>query len=161
MRFIRENAARFNIDPDQIIGAGGSDGGHLAAATALTAGYNEVSDDIEISSKPNCLILFNPVIDNGPGSYGYKHFGEDYKNFSPLHNIQKGAPPTLILIGSEDELVPVETVKYYRKVMEKVGARCDLNSHKGQKHAFFNYENFKYYKKTVLEADFFCNHWAI
>ena len=97
IRYIRENAGTFNIDTSRIVASGGSAGGHLAAAAALIDDYNESSDNNSISCKPNVLVLFNPVIDNGPGGNGYDRIGEDYKSFSPLHNIRKGAPPTIIL----------------------------------------------------------------
>ena len=100
-------------------------------------------------------MLFNPVIDNGPGGYGYERIGKEYKKFSPLHNINEGAPPTIILVGTKDKLIPVETVKYYKTVMEKVGSRCDLKLYEGEVHGFFNYRNFEYYKKTLIEADKF------
>lgn len=151
IRYIRNNASDFRIDPNKIIASGGSAGGHLAAATALIDEYNEDSDNISISSIPNALVLFNPVIDNGPGGYGYERIGVAYKSFSPLHNIKKGAPPTIIFLGTEDALVPVETAEYYKKVMENVDSRCDLFLYKKQTHGFFNYGK-KHYKKTVLEA---------
>lgn len=153
IRFIRENADRFNIITDSLIAAGGSAGGQLAAAAALTEGYNESGDDLSISAKPDALILFNPVIDNGPGGYGFERLGDEYKNFSPLHNIHKGAPPTLIFLGTNDQLVPVETAQYYKKVMEKVGSSCDLILYPGAGHGFFNKEEYK--GKTILEADQF------
>lgn len=156
IRYVRGNAPKFGIDPDKIIASGGSAGGHLAAATALIGMYNESTDDLSISSVPNALVLFNPVIDNGPGGYGYARIGNRYKDFSPLHNIRKGAPPTLILLGTKDRLIPVETVQYYQKVMEKVGSRCDLRLYQGENHGFFNYNRgLDLYGKTVLEADEF------
>jgi acetyl esterase/lipase len=100
-------------------------------------------------------VLFNPVIDNGPGGYGYERIGNAYKDFSPLHNIREGAPPTIIFLGTNDNLIPVETAEYYQKVMEKVGSRCELYLYEGQGHGFFNYRNPEYYKKTVFEADKF------
>ena len=155
IRFIRANANRFSIDSSKIIAAGGSAGGHLAAATALIKKFDASTDDLELSCIPNTLVLFNPVIDNGPGGYGYDRVKDKFKDFSPLHNIMKDAPPTLIFLGTEDKLIPVETIKYYQTVMKKVGSRCEIYLYKGEEHAFFNYENFKYYKKTVLETDKF------
>ncbi len=119
IRFIRKNAANFQIDPNKIIASGGSAGGQFAAATALIKGYNEDSDDLAISPVPNALVLFNPVIDNGPGGYGYERIGDAYKSFSPLHNIKAGAPPSLILLGTNDALIPVVTAEYYQQVMER------------------------------------------
>jgi acetyl esterase/lipase len=44
IRFIRENATRFQIDRGKIIASGGSAGGHLAAATALVSEFNEAGE---------------------------------------------------------------------------------------------------------------------
>ena len=155
IRFLRANATKFNIDPKKVIASGGSSGGHLAAATALIEGYNESADDLSISSVPNALVLFNPVIDNGPGGYGNERIGMAYKDFSPLDNIKKEAPPTILFLGTEDKLIPVETAQYYKVVMEKVGSRCDLKLYEGEGHGFFNYKHFEFYKNTVLEIDEF------
>ena len=155
IRFIRKNASKFNIDPNKIIASGGSAGGHLAAATALTNDFNEKSDDSSVSCIPNALVLFNPVIDNGPGGYGYERIGDAYAEFSPLHNIEKGTPPTILFLGTKDKLIPVETVQYYKTVMEKVGSRCELRLYENQAHGFFNYRNLGFYKQTVLETDLF------
>lgn len=155
IRFIREQAAELHIDTSKIVAAGGSAGGHLAAATALIGNYNENTDNISLSCIPNALVLFNPVIDNGPGGYGYDRIGDDYKNFSPLHNIKNGVPPTILFLGTNDNLIPLETARYYQKIMEKLNSQCELYLYEGQGHGFFNYKNFEYYKKTVMKADEF------
>ena len=152
IRFVRKNAAVFGIDPAKIIASGGSAGGHLAAASALIESHNDDADDLSISCVPNALVLFNPVIDNGPGGIGYKRIGGNYKSFSPLHNIKKGAPPTIIFLGTDDKLIPVSTVKYFKHLMNKVGSKCELKLYEGQSHGFFNYNNTKYYKTTVEET---------
>jgi acetyl esterase/lipase len=154
-RFIRSHANDFKIDPDKIVASGGSAGGHLAAALATISGYNEDTDDQVISCIPNALVLYNPVIDNGPGGYGYERIQDQYQAFSPLHNIKAGAPPTIIFLGTNDRLIPKETAEYYKIVMEKVESRCDLFLYDGQQHGFFNYKNLEYYKKTVFETDKF------
>ncbi|MBN3581837.1 alpha/beta hydrolase [Algoriphagus aestuarii] len=155
IRFIRSNASDFQIDPQSIIAAGGSAGGHLAAATALSPGFDEGTDSLDVSAVPNALILFNPVIDNGPGGYGYERIGDAFTRFSPLHNIKTGAPPTLFMLGTKDNLIPVITAEYYKMVMEKVGSRCDLELYENQPHGFFNYSNFENYKKTIQASDEF------
>ncbi len=155
IRYLRKNASEFHIDSHQIIAGGGSAGGHLAAATAMINSYNESTDPMDYSPVPNALVLFNPVIDNGPGGYGFERIREAYKNFSPLHNIKAGAPPTLFMLGTNDNLVPVLTAEYYQMVMEKAGNRCDLLLYENQPHGFFNYSNFEFYKKTVQATDDF------
>jgi acetyl esterase/lipase len=155
IRFIRENAATFSVDPAKLIAAGGSAGGHLAAATALIPYYNDTTDDLNTSCIPDALVLFNPVIDNGPGGYGYDRIGDNYALFSPLHNIRKGAPPTLIHLGTNDRLIPVETVEYYQVIMDKVGSKCELRLYEGKGHGFFNYKHFAAYEETLRETDLF------
>ena len=155
MRFVREHAAEFHMDPQKIVASGGSAGGHLAAATALVTAFNEGSDKLSYSCVPNALVLFNPAIDNGPGGLGYDRVGEAYRDFSPIHNIREGAPPTIFFLGTEDRLIPVETAQYYKLVMEKVGSRCDLFLYEGEGHGFFNYRNIENYRNTVSEADRF------
>lgn len=155
IRYIRANAIKYNIDSSKIIASGGSAGGHLAAATALINNYNDALDDVSINCKPNALVLFNPAIDNGPGGVGFKRIGNQYKKFSPLHNIKSGAPPTIILTGTEDKLIPVETIKNYQNLMIESKNRCDVKFYDGKKHGFFNYNKFENYKMTILEVDKF------
>ncbi|WP_245224689.1 alpha/beta hydrolase [Pseudozobellia sp. WGM2] len=155
IRYVRKNADKLGVDPNQIIVSGGSAGGHLAASTALLEKYNDPNDDLQIDCKPNALVLYNPVIDNGPGGYGYERIGDAYKDFSPLHNIEKGAPPTLLFLGTKDHHIPVVTAEYYKMVMDKVGSRCVLKIYEDKGHGFFNHPFKKMYKKTIQETDEF------
>ena len=155
MRFVRKHAGRLKIDPDQIVAAGGSAGGNLAAFAGNVEGLNDTDDDLSVSPVPNALVLFNPVYDNGPNGYGYDRIGDRYKEISPIHNISEGAPPTIVFLGTEDELIPVETAEKYKALMEEAGSRCDLYLYEGQEHAFFNYKNHEYFLKTVYEMDKF------
>lgn len=153
MRYLRKNAQKLGIDANRIIGSGGSAGGHLAAACFTNESINEATDDIAISAKPNALVLFNPVIDNGKEGYGFERIGERYVEFSPMHNIQKDFPPTIFFLGTKDNLIPVEIAQKFKKKIEEVGSRCDLFLFENQGHGFFNKEPFL--SETMFKADAF------
>ena len=153
IRYLRKNAQKLGIDANRIAGSGGSAGGHLAAACFTNESINEATDDIAISAKPNALVLFNPVIDNSKEGYGFERIGERYVEFSPMHNIQKGFPPTIFFLGTNDKLIPVETAQKFKKKIEGVGSRCDLFLFDNQAHGFFNKEPFL--TETIQKADVF------
>ena len=153
IRYLRKNATKLGIDANRIVGSGGSAGGHLAAACFTNESINETDDDLTISAKPNALVLFNPVIDNGIGGYGFERIGDRYLEFSPMHNIQKGFPPTIFFLGTNDNLIPVETAQKFKNKIEDAGSRCDLYLFKNQAHGFFNKEPFL--SETILKSDVF------
>jgi acetyl esterase len=152
IRFLRSNSSKFNINPNRIVGAGGSAGGHLAAAADLTK-LDDPNDDATISARPNALVLFNPVFNNGPGEYGYDRIGDRYTAISPFHNIGKGAAPTIVFLGTKDQLVSVKTAQSYKAKMEAHGSRMDLHLYPDQMHGFFN--KGLHYELTLRETDIF------
>jgi acetyl esterase/lipase len=152
MRWVRKRAHRFGIDPNRIAAGGGSAGGHLAAATATLTAFDEPDEDVEISCKPQALILFNPVFDNSEAGYGYDRVKDYWQDFSPMNNLYKGLPPTIIFLGTNDDLIPVATAKEYQRIMKENGDRCELVLYKDQPHGFFNTAK---YKETVAEMDKF------
>lgn len=152
MRWVRAHAKELGVDPNKIAAGGGSAGGHVAAATALAKGFDAEGEDITVSCRPDALVLFNPVFDNSPEGYGYSRVSEYWEDISPLHNINKTAPPTIVFLGDKDKLIPVRTAEAYKTRMEKVGARCDLHVYENQPHGFFNKAR---YTETVYEMDKF------
>lgn len=155
LRWVRAHATEHGIDPQRIAAGGGSAGGHVAAAVALVNGFEQPGEDTTVNCRPDALVLFNPVFDNGPTGWGHERVKEYWREFSPLHNIRATAPPTVVFLGSKDALVPVATAEDYQRRMAENGRRCDLHVYPGQAHGFFNYKNTEYYEKTVIEADRF------
>ena len=157
MRWMRSHAKVLGIDEKRIGAAGGSAGGHLAAFCGMVEGKDDPQDDVSISPKPNALVLFNPVFNNGPGQWGHARVGDHYREFSPAHNITRDDPPAIIFLGEKDDLIPVDVAKDFQTQMKSVGVTCELHTYEGQKHGFFNIKNSdgKYYFETVTAADQF------
>lgn len=169
VRWVRENAKRLGVDPNRIAAGGGSAGGHIAACTGVIKGFED--KDAKVSSLPNALVLFNPALvlaqyEGGAPLPGEKaeelkeRMGVDPKELSPLHHVQKGAPPTIIFHGKADTTVPYATAEAFTKAMEKAGNECTLKGYEGQSHGFFNIGRTKedYFKLTLTEADKFLTH---
>ena len=160
VRWLRKNSERLGIDPSRLAAGGGSAGGHVAAASGTVPGLEEDGEDTSVSSLPNALVLFNPVFDNGPMGYGHSRVKDRFREISPIHNLSKKTPPTIVFLGTKDKLVPVSTAQRYKKLMEKSGRRCDLHLYKDQPHGFFNGPDRggsfnPYYLKTVTAMDRF------
>ena len=161
IRYIRSNSKSLSLNPQKIAVSGGSAGGHLAAASANISKYDNINENLMISSKPNLLILFNPILDTTPDTWGYGSFMRRVGNkitdnpyeISPIHHISKKTPPTIILTGTNDNLVPVIKINEYKNIMTANNVRCDVVFYKDAEHGFFNRgEDFI---DTVYKSDLF------
>ena len=161
IRWVRSHAEDLGIDPDRVIAAGGSAGGHLAAATAFIDGFDytpETDATDATDAKPNVLILFNPVYNNAPEPEGFAHHrvGAAYRTYSPAHNIKAPAPPTLVFLGTQDKLIPISTAKAFQSAMREAGAQSELVLFDGEAHGFFNYGRGNgAYERTIEHMDSF------
>ena len=136
IRWVREHAATLGIDPNRIAAAGSSAGGHLAATAAIIAGFDEPTENAAISSRPNALILYNPVIDLSPQGYGNDRVGPKWQSISPLQNVKAGDPPTIIFHGTADKTVPYQNAVDFEKAMKDAGNSVELVTFRGVGHGF-------------------------
>ncbi len=144
VRYLRQHAAQLGIDPDKIIAGGGSAGGHVAACSGVIKGYDAKNENAEISSVPNALVLFNPVIDTTDKGYGSDKFTpKTQTDLSPCHHVRAGLPPTYIVHGTADKTVPFENVERFDRLMKGAGNVCKLVAFEGRGHGFFNVPGFK------------------
>jgi len=157
VRWVRKNAARLGIDPDRVAAGGGSAGGHVAATTGICDGLDDPAEsDSAVSSKANALLLFNPVYDNGPDGYGHSRVKKWFPAISPAHNITKDDPPTIVFLGSEDNLVSVATARKFDADLSAVGVESEVWIYDGQPHGFFNErKSQESFLGTVLRTDAF------
>lgn len=160
MRWVRSHAAQFGIDPNRIVAAGGSAGGHLAACSFFVDTINSPDDDKSVSPKPNAMILYNPVLDllavrseravKG-GSYFAGVDDNTLKQISPALYLRKEMPPTFILDGTKDWAHP-QIVAFADKA-KSLGAPVEAWYAEGQPHGFFHKP--PWLEKTTAEADAF------
>jgi len=138
LRWLRAHASDFNIDANRIGVFGESAGAHLAALLALTGGNASLEGSVggngTFSSEVSCMVaasgttdLFALVDEGGSMETESQLIGRSvpeifanintpsYANWvalvraaSPTWHASSNDPPTLILHGTEDDLVPFE-----------------------------------------------------
>ncbi|MHC4117802.1 MAG: family 16 glycoside hydrolase [Planctomycetota bacterium] len=153
VRWMRKNSRRLGIDPGKLIASGGSAGGHLAACTMIADSVEAEGDDLSISTIPQAMVLFNPVLsfehDQMLTRLGdNKHLA---RKISPTAHLDKKSPPALIIFGTNDRLKAFGDA-YWEKA-EKVGARADKFLAPDQPHGFFNRSPWQ--ERTLIAADKF------
>ena len=152
IRWVRAHAAELKIDPARIAAGGGSAGGHIALGAAVLQAFDEPAEDKRVSSVPDAMVLFNPVVDTTAPTL-LERFGPRQADASPQHHIRKGLPSALILHGRADATVPYASVERFCADSTKAGNQCRLIGYDGATHGFFN--GGKWYEETVREMDRF------
>ena len=136
MRWVRENAARFHIDPNKIVASGQSAGGQLSLATAMINDFTEKSDNLNISCRPDAVLLFSSCVNTVEA--WCDRLLADRRNkiwsISPAHHIRGGMPPMIEFHGIDDDQVPKWTVQFFETEMKKKGNYFELHVYQGRKH---------------------------
>lgn len=148
IRYIRTNAERFGIDPNKIGISGASAGGHLSLMMGGTgdAGNPSATDPVEkAASTVNAVGVLMPPTDflnwGAPGVFPFESdlmkpfipaFGvtketpkdkllELGKLMSPITHVTAKFPPTMIVHGDKDALVPVQQARVMDEALGKSG----------------------------------------
>lgn len=154
IRWVRENAGKFNIDKNKIVAAGQSAGGHLALCTAMIDGYNEKTDNLSISCRPDALLLFSSCVNAVEGWCDRLLADRRDKiwSISPAHNMKSGLPPMIEFHGIDDEQVPKWTVQFFENDMKKNGNYFEQHMYDGRKHYLGegNPKYSRYYDDEIL-----------
>ncbi|MFZ4583245.1 MAG: alpha/beta hydrolase [Paludibacter sp.] len=156
IRYIREHAEELGIDPDKIIVMGDSAGGHLASCLGTIDGFDDPTENLKISAIPNAMVLYNPLSDFTTSPFINRIIGgaaldkkptpesqipnskqiELARKLSPLYNVHKNQPPTLVLHGTDDTVILPEQSVQFTEAMKKAGNKCKLILIPNTKHAF-------------------------
>jgi acetyl esterase/lipase len=155
IRYVRKHASRFNVNPNKIVVIGASGDTIAALGSALIKGLESEGEDLNISSKPNALILLSTPIPYWKFVVDYSHKHKP-NGISPIHHIKNKLPPT-IFIHSLDDFVPFEDVKRFTMKMKDIGNDCELFTFEGKEHGFIKREkseseryNNKPYEETLI-----------
>jgi len=105
----------------------------------LTEGLESEGEDTKVSSKPNALVLFKPVLRfDGIPPLMERIDGDDAlgRAISPTLHLKKDSPPTLVLFGTADRLLAQG--EEFMKRSKGLGDRAEMYTAEGQGHGFFN-----------------------
>lgn len=153
IRYLRANAAKFELDPDRIGVIGYSAGGHIASLVGTTGSEAGFDGTLyrERSSRVNCVVdffgptdlslfveaegiesaIFKPLL-----GARYRENPELYRRASPIEHVTKDAPPFLILHGTADILVPIIHSERFHKKLLDAGAKSEMKTLPGQGHGW-------------------------
>jgi acetyl esterase/lipase len=156
LRFLRANAAKYNIDPKRVGVWGGSAGGHLVALLG-TAGdvtkWDRVGGHADQSARVQAVCDYYgpanfdvetmPGGSKGPDSPVGKLLGgpvderkEEARQASPVHYISADDPPFLILHGEDDKTVSIEQSELLESALKKAGVEATFVRVKNAGHGF-------------------------
>ena len=152
VRYIRANAEEFGIDENRIGVFGMSAGGHLSLmlGTASDPGNPKAKDPIlKASDRVNAVVAFVAPTDLRITVPEYKDRLPAYANYpaldlemklaeqySPLIHVSTDDPPTLLIAGDKDVLVPILHSNNIFAEFQKQKVTSELMVIKGAGHGF-------------------------
>jgi arylsulfatase len=149
IRWIREHAREYRLDPDRVFAAGSSAGGHLAALLGTTNDRRreQVRGVIDLFGPADLLTM--PLNLPGPDrtredlakTNGTRLLGgivsereELARQASPIHQVTSDDAPFLILHGDQDPLVPFQQSERLEQALRKAGVESKLRLLPGAGH---------------------------
>lgn len=121
IRYVRDNAEKYNVDPDHLLICGFSAGGHLAASSGILWDIPELADIREGRpegyTRPNGMILSYPVITAGELAHQHsiqklcgttEPTDAQRDRFSLEKHVNETTPPAFIWHTFPDTCVPVQ-----------------------------------------------------
>jgi acetyl esterase/lipase len=154
VRFIRHNAKQWGIDPNRLGVFGGSAGGHLALVlgTASDNGDPNAKEDfMKESDRVASVVAYFPPVDLRPLARGLNPQStggtldrfpalnfekEKAPDYSPIIHVSPDDPPTLLIHGDKDKLVPVNNSKVIHEAFQKNNVKTQLIIIEGAEHGF-------------------------
>jgi acetyl esterase/lipase len=157
LRWIAANAQKYRIDVSRLVVTGDSAGGHLSLTTGMMPANPEVDSLCPGPPLPKvaAIVDFYGITDvnellDGPNKRAYAvtwvadspNKAEIAKHVSPLEYVRGGLPPTMIIHGDADPVVPYQQSVRLKSALDKVGVPNELYTVPGGKHGFFAAEQY-------------------
>jgi len=147
VRFLRANAARFNLDPNRIGAWGHSAGGHLVTLLGTTDtrdGFEGSREYADQSSRVQAVVdmcgradLHGMPADKAKSVFGAPNDSSDIlDNASPIKFVSKDDSPFLILHGDKDAMVPLRVSQTLAERLKAAGVPVTLVIVKNADHNF-------------------------
>ena len=137
IKHIRDNAEKYNIDPDKVFVVGFSAGGHLAASLGTMWDLKDIYDRISMPygyNKPSGMMLIYPVISHKFHSISFdnlamnKEAPEELLEYYSIENhISEKTSPAFILHTSNDQVVNVKNSLLLAEKMASLGLKFELH----------------------------------
>jgi acetyl esterase/lipase len=146
LRFARQHAAGWNLDPKRIGAIGFSAGGHLASSLATHFDKAYVDNPDRVDLRPDFLVLVYPVISMDPkithmdsrkSLLGTDPSESQIRLFSNELHVTKDTPPTLILHAADDRLVDVDNSIVFFEALRHAGVPVETRLFQKGQHGFF------------------------
>lgn len=143
VRHIRANASDFGVDPDRLGLTGMSAGGHLSLSVGLRSeGGDPAEGEGERPHEVAAVVAYFPPVDlrgwSGPNDrFPALDFEAELEtSSSPILFATPDDPPTLLLHGDEDGLVPLEHSERMHAALDRAGVEVDFVVFEGAGHGF-------------------------
>jgi acetyl esterase/lipase len=146
MRFARQHAAEWNLDPKRIGAIGFSAGGHLASTLATHFDKPYVDNPDRVDLRPDFLVLVYPVISmdekithlgSRKALLGNEPTKTQIELFSNELHVTKETPPTLLLHAADDRLVDVDNSVMFFEALRRAGVPVETRLFQKGQHGFF------------------------
>ena len=149
VKLVRENAEKWNINPEKIGVMGFSAGGHLAATAGTHFEKSYIDNKSNTSLKPDFMLLVYPVISftDSIGHTGSRKnlIGTDQNKirlFSNEYHISKVTPPAFLIHAGTDVVVPVANSLVFYQNLLRFGVSAELHIYSKGEHGFLTYPSF-------------------
>ncbi len=157
IRWLRQHATTFNLDPARITVGGAAGGAFLALLTAMPKAKHLPPVD-GVDCRPQALLLFSSIVNTTPKGQGADRF-PDAKSairHSPTSLVRSKLPPMILFHGTSDRIAPFAEVKRFRSRLRWRRNVCELLDYERAEHSFFNFNvNQDDFAMTVAAADEF------